>query len=214
MICKILAAGGGIITISVSDEYVSELEQKGVKHLDISPSDGTFISAPQRRHIFATIRDISDWSGNEPDNIRQLMQYDFCINTDRDWFSLSNTDKATARAFLTYLINFCISNGIPTKQALFERTDDIDAYLYACLINKKCALCGKEGAQLHHYNAIGMGRDRKEICHIGMEAISLCPEHHSVVEQQGKSYLTDRKLYGIKIDDKIAKAYRLRGDNK
>lgn len=214
MIAKILAAGGGVITISVTEAYINELVEGNVKHLELSPSDGAFITAPQRRHIFATLHDIADWSGEDKDTIRQNMRDDFCDKTERPTFSLSNTDKETARAFLTYLIDFCIVWGVPTKQVLYDRTEDIDAYLYACLINKKCALCGRDGAQLHHYDAIGMGRNRTEICHIGMTGISLCPEHHSVVEQQGKSYLTDRKLYGIKIDDKIVKTYRLRGDNK
>lgn len=214
MIGKILAAGGGVITIGVTDAYIAELSDNGVKHLEVNPSDGALISPPQRRHIFATIRDIADWSGEDKDRIRKYMREEFCDITERELFSLSNTDKDTARAFLTYLINFCIVEGVPTKQVLYDRTEDIDAYLYACLINKKCALCGKDGAQLHHFDAIGMGRNRKEICHIGMTGISLCPVDHSIVEQQGKSYLTDRKLYGIKIDDRIVKAYKLRGDNK
>jgi len=214
MIGKILAAGGGVITISVSEGYITELSESGVKHLDITPSDGAFITPLQRRHIFATIRDIADWSGEDEAKLRKMMMEEFCDNNELPAFSLSNTDKGTARAFLTFLIDFCIYNGVPTKQVLYDRTEDIDAYLYACLINKKCSLCGREGAQLHHFDAIGMGRNRTEICHIGMTGISLCPEHHSIVEQQGKSYLTDRKLYGIKIDDKIVKTYRLRGDNK
>lgn len=35
---------------------------------------------------------------------------------------------------------------------------------------RKCAVCGRR-AELHHVDRVGMGRDRREICHIGMQAL-------------------------------------------
>ena len=45
--------------------------------------------------------------------------------------------------------------------------DDIDDYVLACLTQKKCVICGKP-ADLHHCEAVGMGRNRKEIIHEGI----------------------------------------------
>ena len=93
----------------------------------------------------------------------------------QDWgyedFSLANTDVTTAREYINYLIEFCLRNDVPCLDRLFNRTDDIDAYLYACLFYGKCAVCGRK-AEVHHWDAVGMGRDRTQILHEGMRAIS------------------------------------------
>jgi hypothetical protein len=94
---------------------------------------------------------------------------------------------------------------------MLEYVDDIDDYVYACLINKKCPICGKK-ADLHHYENIGMGRNRDTIIHEGMEVISLCREHHTEAHTIGrdsffKKYHIDG---GITADKTICKIYKLK----
>ena len=101
--------------------------QKRPRRVEVRLDDGRTISADQRRKIFAIIRDISLWSGQEPEELRLYLEWDFCSRCLREWFSLSNCDMTTAREFITYLIQFCFHWGVPTKDSLLTQTDDIFA---------------------------------------------------------------------------------------
>lgn len=132
--------------------------QKRPRRVEVRLDDGRTISADQRRKIFAIIRDISLWSGQEPEELRLYLEWDFCSRCLREWFSLSNCDMTTAREFITYLIQFCFHWGVPTKDSLLTQTDDIGKYLYLCLENRRCAICNQP-AEVHHVDRVGMGRD-------------------------------------------------------
>lgn len=125
-------------------------------------------------------------------------------------FSLSDCDLTTARLFITYLIDFMLENDVPSSRPLAEYADDIERYVYACLIHKKCAVCGRK-AELHHVDRVGMGRDRREICHIGMQSLPLCREHHQEAHQHGDAALLKKyHLATVAIDERIAKANGLK----
>ena len=60
---------------------------------------------------------------------------------------------------------------------------------------------------------VGMGRDRQEICHIGMRALPLCRAHHEEAHRHGDGRLMEKyHLEEVAIDGKIAKAYSLKGE--
>ena len=66
-------------------------------------------------------------------------------------------------------MDFILDWDIPCDVRLLDFVDDVGAYLYACLVNKKCCICGKP-ADLHHVDHVGAGRDREDIVHEGLEA--------------------------------------------
>jgi hypothetical protein len=114
-----------------------------------------------------------------------------------------------ARLFITYLIDFCLLHGVDVGEPLYQLSEDIPRYVWACLMNKRCAVCGRK-AELHHVDAVGMGRNRKEICHIGMRALPLCREHHTEIHAVGwEDFLRRYILEPVKIDERIADVYRL-----
>ena len=88
--------------------------------------------------------------------------------------------------------------------------------IYASLMHKKCAVCGKH-ADLHHCEGgvVGMGNDRTKVNHIGRPALPLCREHLTVIHQVGQAdFLSKYHLVTIPIDKKIAKVYRLKAGDK
>lgn len=124
-------------------------------------------------------------------------------------FSLSDVDMTTARLYIDFLVEFVVEHGIPTKEPLVELCEDVRAYVYACCMNKVCAVCRKH-ADLHHVDRVGMGRNRDDICHIGMQALPLCREHHMHAHQHGDAqFLEKYHLEPIEIDEKIARHYKL-----
>ena len=178
--------------------------------IEIRIDDGREISNEQRRKTYATLHDIQEHSGYIVEEAKRLLKLIFIFENGADWFSLSNCDMTTARHFLQFLIEWCLENGVPTKDSLLERAPDIADYVYASLMNKTCCICQLPGAEFHHEDAVGMGRNRKEICHIGMKGMSLCRIHHDEAHRKGKlTFNSDRHIFGIEVDAEIAILYRL-----
>ena len=177
---------------------------------EIRLDDGRAISADQRRKIFALIKEIAIWSGNEPEYIRMFMTWDFCCKYGSDMFSLSDVDMTIAREYISYLIDFCFKWGVPTKDTLLNRTEDIDKYLYACLYHKKCIICNAQ-AELHHVDHVGMGFDREQISHLGLRAEAVCRKHHIEAHSVGQHTFDEKyHIYGIKLDKKLCEIYKLK----
>lgn len=152
---KIEKLEDGKLVLKPDTDISRFVEQKRPRRVEVRLDDGRTISVDQRRKIFAIIRDISLWSGHEPEELRQYLEWDFCSRAMREWFSLSDCDMTTAREFITYLISFCFHWGVPTKDSLLTQTDDIGKYLYLCLENRRCAICNRP-AEVHHVDRIGM----------------------------------------------------------
>ena len=212
---RIVDAGAGYLMIRAPYDNTERLIRRQYDTVEIGLPDGRRISPEQRRKCYALFGEISEWSGTEPEEIKEVMKYDFrkkiVRSMERDLFSLSDCDMTTAREFLNYLIDFVLRNDVPTHVPLAELADDIDRYVYACLMRKKCAVCGAK-ADLHHIDQVQMGNNRNEIEHIGRRCLPLCRKHHDEIHSIG----CDRFLqyYHLKpgvIDEKIVKVYKLRG---
>ena len=175
--------------------------------------DKRHISADQRKKAYVLIYYIAAWWGYTPlEAMKEMLKLMFVgeAETLRRTFSLSDCDMTTARLFITYLIDFCILHGVDVGEPLYQLSEDIPRYVWACLMNKRCAVCGKK-AELHHVDAVGMGRNRKEICHIGMRALPLCRGHHTEIHAVGREdFLKRYFLEPVRIDERIAKVYRLK----
>ena len=191
--------------------------------VEIILPDGRRISPEQRRKVYALIGEVAEYvdgirNAGTIESAKKTLKMEFMLSRmegmERRLFSLSDCDVTTARAFINFLVEFIIENDIPTRVPLIENCEDIAAYVYACLMNKKCAVCGRH-ADLHHVDVVGMGRDRKEICHIGMRALPLCREHHTEIHSIGQEdFLRRYILEPVKIDERIADVYGLRKKNR
>ncbi len=204
----------GTQLVVIPDENISrDLLQRQVGDIEIILNDGRTISADQRKKIFAIIRDISLWSGHDPEYLRQLLTWDYRGKCGLDNFSLSNVDMTTAKDFITYLIIFCFNWSVPTRDTLLHRTDDIGKYLYLCLEYRRCAICNKK-AEVHHVNRIGMGRNREKVVHIGLKAIALCSKHHNEAHHDEEKLFKEHYIYGIKLDKYLCDKLNLNTRNK
>lgn len=208
---QIVGYDGELLTIKPLVAIDRELLQKQVESIEIRLTDGREISAEQRRKVFALVRDIADWCGEEPEYIRKFTMFECRITNGIEPFSLSDCDMSTAREYISYLIDFCFCHGVPTRDTLLNRTDDISKYLYSCLVHRKCAVCNKQ-ADVHHIDTVGMGRDRTKINHSGMEAIALCREHHQEAHTRGQAFFDKYHIYGTRLDENLCKILNLRKD--
>ncbi|PWL41369.1 MAG: hypothetical protein DBY45_10165 [Clostridiales bacterium] len=205
---KILSYDGRKLVLEPETSIERDLLKKQIGLVELRLSDGREISNEQRKKIFAIIRDISLWSGHDPEYLRQYLTWDYRSRNSIDVFSLSNVDMTTAKEFINYLIDFCFYHSIPTKDTLLNQTDDIGKYLYLCLEHRKCAICNQP-AEVHHVNRIGMGRDREKIVHIGLKAAALCGKHHDAAHRNEQALFTEYCIYGITLDEYLCKRLTL-----
>lgn len=177
--------------------------------------DARMRTPEQIRKAWALMGEIAEYQGETKDDVYAEQKTTFTVKhldiLQGELFRLSSATVSAARAFITMLVEIIIEYGIPTKEPLYGLCDDIHRYVYACLMNKKCAVCGRK-TELHHYDHVGMGRNRHEIDHLGMRAYPLCREHHDEIHQIGeRAFDAKYHLEPIEIDEKIARKYGLRG---
>ena len=178
--------------------------------------DSRPLSDRQRRNCYAMIREVADWSGDTPEATKEVLKIDFwcgeLLEIADTLFSLSNAPMSIVAAFQSWLARFIVRNDVPTKKPMLDYIDDVSDYLYACLINQKCPICGKK-ADLHHVQALGMGTNRDTVIHEGMEVMPLCREHHMEVHSMGRDSFFDKYHLphnGIPADKTICRIYKLK----
>ena len=202
----------GVVTIEAPYEDFVTMCRREYKEVEITMLDSRPLSDRQRKSCYAMLREIAVWSGYEPDEIKDMMKFNFLSSLveDMNQFSLSNASMSLVAAFQTFLARFIVAHDVPTRKRMLEYVDDVTDYVYACLVAKKCPICGKK-ADLHHIDPVGMGRDRTEIIHEGMEVMPLCREHHMEIHRTGKADFFKRYHLngGIEADKTICKIYGL-----
>lgn len=204
---------GLVIVVPYDSRFVTQQWDE----VEVMIPDGRRISPEQRRKAYAIMGEIAAWAGMEPDEVKLMQKHDFVQRhlegLHKELFSLADCDMTTAREFITYLIDFVLEFDVPLNVPIMDVVDDVQKYVYACLMHKKCAVCGKK-AELHHVDRVGMGNDRTKIQHIGRRCLPLCREHHMEIDHLGdEGFLQKYHLETVEIDQKISKIYRLRGKN-
>lgn len=216
------------------------LERTGCTECEIILHDGRSISPRQRNKIFALIHDISAFvSGmdkkkaveretlcsmqlnylidtTDSEEIRYKLTFDYCQLCGIDLFSLAarspdTVDMSTARDFIDWLVELCVRHGIPCSDTLLNRCEDVERYLYACVANRTCAICGMR-AEIHEYDRVGMGRNRKKIYHDGQRVQPLCRKHHREVDDIGQKTFDEKyHMAWVRLDAYLCKKLKWRG---
>lgn len=190
--------GGSDLVIHIEEPIAKLLEQRRIKQLEIGFDDGRTISTTQRRKIYAMLRDISEYTGYDPESAKQFLKLEHMKRTGIDkLFSLSDCSVTVAREFINTLMDYALKEGIILTDMGLYRTDDIDTYLIQCIRYRKCCICGR-GADIHHVDAIGMGNDRRHVDDSKKEIMALCRQHHQAAHNMGNTrFMSMYKVYGI-----------------
>ena len=177
--------------------------------------DSRLRSPEQIRKAWALMGEIAAYQGQDKNDVYREQSTEFSVRNLETLqgriFHLSGATVSEARAFISLLIEIIVEYGIPTREPLYGLCDDLERYTYACLMNRKCAVCGRK-AELHHVDHVAMGYNRNEINHIGMMCLPLCREHHMEVHNIGQRAFDEKyHLAAIEINQEIARKYRLKG---
>lgn len=169
----------------------------GILTGELRLDSGRFITADQRKKIYATIADFSMFFGYPPEEMKEVMKYQFMAATGIDYFSLGNCCVTVASTFISHLLDFALEWGVPLSEPLIDRCEDIEKAVYSSLMHKRCVVCGQPG-EVHHWDAIGMGRDRGNVDDSHLRKICLCRKHHNEAHNTGRDSFEQRyHVYGI-----------------
>lgn len=219
LIVDLLKDGTAVIKAKIPN--IEQALRRGFLKVEIILWDGRRISPEQRRKCYALLGEIAEYTdgirtAETVDEQKRLLKMEFMLRrmeaTERRMFSLSDCDMSTAREFITYLIDFIIANDIPTRVPLIDNCDDIAAYMYACTMHRKCAVCGK-AADIHHCESsrIGAGVDRDKVHQLGREVLPLCRVHHTELHAMPESkFMKKYHLQAIKLDETLCKRLKFK----
>lgn len=192
---------GTDMIIHIPEKVAYYFTDKRCRSAQIRLDDGRRITAEQRKKAYATMKDIAAYTGYLPEEQKEWLKYLHISRTGSDYFSLSDCSVDTAREFINTILDYALEEGVPLSDLGINRTDDIGKYLYFCIRHKKCAVCGRTG-EIHHVDAIGMGRDRRKVDDSGSRKICLCRTHHTIAHTKGMDRFEQMyHVYGIIIKD-------------
>lgn len=210
----------GVVTIKAKYDDWYTLIKREYKDCNIQLIDGRPISDKQRRACYGLLKEIAEYTGMGLDPTKEYMKLKFLAEdlqeTADKIFSLSNAPMSLVCAFQRFLVRFILDWDIPCRFSLLDYVDDTMDYLYACVAKKKCCICGLP-SDLHHVNHVGMGRDREDIIHEGLEVLPLCRTHHNEVHMTGQQTFNDKYHIerGVILDRDLCRIYHLKtGANK
>lgn len=191
------------------------MTKREYKNCLVQMVDNRPLSDKQRRLCYSLLHAISDYTGMGVDPTKSYMKLKFLSEdleqTAENIFSLSNAPMSLVCAFQRFLIRFILDWDIPCSFSLLEYADDVPDYIYHCLVTKKCCICG-DHTDLHHIERVGMGRNRDEIIHEGMEVLPLCRLHHTEAHTMPDKEFFDRYHIpgGIAMDKTLCRLYNLK----
>lgn len=207
---KVLKVAGNIVTVQVMKgdrmSYLTVGSDAGLVY-----NDGRHITVDQRNKAYALIGEIDEHVGNYlPELTKSQMKQMYCRDNGLyDGFSLSNCSMSEANGFIEFLVKFCLVEGVRFSSKLLDEIQGQYGWESTCLEQRLCCICS-EHADIAHVHAVGVGRDRTKIKHIGYQVMPLCRIHHN--EQHNTGIWTFMRKYhikGVRVTPEIAEMLRL-----
>lgn len=170
---------GTELKVFIPKENLGEfLIDKHIRHAEMRFDDGRTISAEQRRKAYALIDAIAEDLGYSRDEVKDIFKFRYYAQTGEEHLSLKDCSVTDAREFIGIMLDFCVEQGVQLEEPGVLYAEDIGRYVYACLKNRKCAICGLPNSDVHHEKRVGMGRNRNKIDDSEYPKLPLCRSHH------------------------------------
>lgn len=192
MRAEILNQEGNVITVQLFDELTPE----EVAHYKIGDRlfarvelfDPDSITVDQRKHIYALFGDMEAYTGYPRDWWERFMKEGFMhydLMDEMPSLATNAMSKTRAAKFTEFIIIYCIQNEIPFRKQQFYLPQESSKVIFYLTMNRMCVVCGKPHAHIHHFDTVGMGRDRRKVDHTKHRVMALCPRHHSETHDIG-----------------------------
>lgn len=197
----------GTTTVVISGVELGNKEtlllDNGLKvEVDVQIVDPFKITSKQRRKIFALVKDIEAHTGQPMDYMRHMfIEYVRTYYGYDKRISLSDCTRTQASQIIEVTLDWIFHNDIPLAYKTSDLLKSDKSFLYWSTVNRNCVICGKPKAELAHYHAVGRGRNRRKINHIGNKVLALCSNHHREQHQIGMDSFNEKyKLHDSWVD--------------
>ena len=184
-------------------------EGDGVAALEFD--DGRTRSIAQLRKAWAMLDEIAlntygviNKKTKRATEIELKEQYSMETGYPVDW-SQADADMDTERQFIETILDYCFENDVPFAMKTWDMLSNDYYAQYQALRHRKCVICGKH-ADIAHCYAVGIGRNREKINHIGNYVMPLCRIHHGQQHNIGiKTFMGRYHIKGIKVTPELAR---------
>lgn len=173
----------------INAEYLKTLAREKDNLVKVKLIDNEPLSAKQNALSHAMIRDISNWYVDDPKHVEEMLKYEYEYDQD-ETFRHAVASKNDGNIWITKLIQFVIKQGVILDKRYSYLLEHDSFFYYSCKY-RKCAVCGKPHAQIHHVNAVG-NRKRREVDHRLFPFSSLCWVHHNIAHDLGQIEFLDK----------------------
>ena len=195
--------------VDLTDDDLLLLDNGYPLDVNIEIQDGKKITVKQRKKIFALVNDIEGHTGQPRDWLRLMFQdYLTTLKGYSKRLSLSDFTRKQAGELIDVITLWIFENDIPLNYKTSDLMKSDNYFIYMCVKNRICTICGEKNAQLAHYHAVGRGRNRRKIDHTDNKVLALCREHHQTQHDMGmdsfnaKYHLTDS---WVKVNGRLNK---------
>lgn len=203
---KLLSISGNELTIAVDDVLsiarIRQLSNGKQPSVALTVDDSRHISRDQQKKIFALIHDLCNYTGDEPKRWENEFKWRVEITFDVDEFSLSDCSMTVGNYMILTILDFLFEENIPFKTKLWDSLPSDFPRQRLCLKNRTCVICGRQHADLAHFKAVGMGRNRRKIDERKMYFMTLCRQHHQEQHRIGiNNFMKRYHLKPIRLSD-------------
>ena len=211
---EIIAQKGDLLTVKLH----SELD---VESLEANAYDGRFFAylEPvlkdtttdlQRKHYWALIGDISEYTGDPKWRIVLNMKYLYMLEnevTKEPSMARNKMKRSEGAKLIQVIIDYCLDNDIPFRKQRWYETVDVGKMNFKMIMKQMCNVCGKPHSDIHHAtNLVGMGNKRANHNHADSTYLCLCRKHHNEVHNMGLQAFSDKyHLKPIKLTNENLK---------
>lgn len=210
---KIKHHEGKTMVYASIDKIITEQEflkyrnvNTGYIDVDLAFFDKNQRTQEQNKIMHCLFREIAVWSCGY-DTPKEELEYKNYMKkqySDKP-FKTSKMTVTEATDFIAFIIEFCFQAGVPFRDKGINMTDDINKYLFLCLKYRKCAVTGRAG-EIHHVDAIGMGRDRRQVAHSQHRLVCLSREPHTQAHAMGwEEFAALHHIDGIRLSSEQVK---------
>lgn len=174
------------------------------------------ITDAQRKYFWALMGSYEDYTGYPKRTSGDKMLIEFMLENGLEEIpstSRNGMTKELARELLQFVLEHMIEEGIPFYERQFYLAKDESELFYALTMKRICWICGKEHAQLAHYEAVGMGRDRTKVDHRKHRFFMLCEDHHTEQHSLGVTEFCNKYHFQpIRLDEKSLRELNIQGN--
>ena len=214
-----------VITLPVEKVYPGLKQQieERLNHYPIKVIPVKRLSKAQNGLIHVLLKQFGEELGWTMQDMKEYQKEQFALSRDLEKFSTANCDMEMANDFIAFIIEQTLENEINLYvlnkhdnryKSILKVDKTTERYVIACLRAKTCAICGRKGADLHHWNTIASAVGTYENDD-GLKTpfMSLCAKHHQEFHATGKEtfknkYYIEGVWLNVELVKELKKIYK------